>query len=379
VHAAWLSAGTATAGAARAALAATTSVQDGVAGRAGGASPVSGIFWDPPDHADLAQPGQVRPFPTVDLAALARKGVEAPELLCDGLLYRRGLHSLAGPPESGKSTIAYWWTLQLLAQGLPVMLLDEEAGREQVLDQLLALGATEDHLEHLAYVEFPGRRWDAADRAGLAELLEDHAPALVVVDAAAAFLAVAGQDEDRAGDVTRFYKGVLLQAARSGPAVVVLDHVPKDHRNGRYARGSGGKLAAVDVAYMVEAVLPFTRQQSGRLSLVVAKDRRGYLHRAFDVDVEVEPGVLALRMHRATAASDPALVGLAPSGRKVLVVLRAAAGQQLTIAQIGDAVADTFGHGLRRPTLSEQLQRLSARHLVDGEQGDGKQKRWWAL
>ena len=237
--------------------------------------------------------GEARPFPRVDLAALARAGIAPPELVCSGLLYRGGLHSLAGPPDSGKSTLLYVWTLELLAAGATVVLLDEEAGRELATEKLLALGAGPELLARLVYVEFPARTWDAADRAGLASLLAEVRPALVGFDSAGAFLGQAGLRENDAPDVTAFYKGVLLPAARtSGAAVVVLDHVTKAEDAGRYARGSGAKLQLVDVAFMVEPVRAFTRGQSGLLRLSVSKDRRGWLARAHEVRVEVDAGRL---------------------------------------------------------------------------------------
>src|SRR6266571_4988913 len=90
---------------------------------------------------------------------------------------------------------------------------------------LLALGATPELLDRLVYVEFPARGWDDADRHGLTDLLAEVRPALVGFDSAGAFLAQAGWRENDAPDVTGFYKGVLLPAARtSHAAVVVLDH-----------------------------------------------------------------------------------------------------------------------------------------------------------
>jgi hypothetical protein len=219
-----------------------------------------------------ADPAAARPFVPVDLAELARQGVPAPEMVCHGLLYRGGLHSLAGPPDAGKSTLLYLWALELLDQGERVVLLDEESGREQVTEKLLALGATPDLLgpDHLIYQDFPARTWDPADQQALAELLDRTRPALVGLDSAGAFLAVAGLSENESEHVTGFYKAVLLHAARTwNTAVVVLDHQGKSDEAGRYARGSGAKLALVDVHLRVEAVVPFSRSQSGLLKLLV--------------------------------------------------------------------------------------------------------------
>src|SRR6266516_5324204 len=88
-----------------------------------------------------------RPFVTVDLVELATAGVPAPELLCHGLLYRGALHSLAGPPDAGKSTLLYLWLAELLAAGHPAALIDEESGREATVEKFLALGIDPAHLQ----------------------------------------------------------------------------------------------------------------------------------------------------------------------------------------------------------------------------------------
>jgi len=340
--------------------------------------------------------GEARPFPRVDLAALARAGVPEPERVCSGLLYRGGLHSLAGPPDSGKSTLLYVWTLELLAAGAAVVLLDEEAGRELVTEKLLALGATPALLDpaRLVYAEFPARAWDAADRRGLAALLGEVRPALVGFDSAGAFLAQAGLRENDAPDVTALYKGVLLPAARtSGAAVVVLDHVTKQEDAGRYARGSGAKLGLVDVAFMVEPITPFTRTASGLLRLRVAKDRRGWLHRAHEVRVDVEDGQLALAITPeaidpaggtegalTSVDHDPAVrrADLGPAARKLLEAMREL-GRPATWGELVDQVKARHHHGLRRPTVSTNLNKLARAGLADSEAGDGDGKRWWAL
>jgi hypothetical protein len=329
---------------------------------------------------------QARPFPRVDLATLARVGIAPPELVCSGLLYRGGLHSLAGPPDSGKSTLLYVWTLEMLAAGASVVLLDEEAGRELATEKLLALGAAPELLDRLVYIEFPARTWDTPDRRGLAALVDQVRPALVGFDSAGAFLGQAGLRENDAPDVTAFYKGVLLPTARqSHAAVVVLDHVTKQEDAGRYARGSGAKLQLVDVAFMVEPVRAFTRQQSGLLRLTVAKDRRGWLARAHEVRVEVDAGRLEVGIAPAggqvdSIVDDPALAGLdlSPAALKLLAVLRAAEGTPLTRRELVDRVAERYGHGLARPTVSSALNELAKAGLADGEEDRARhgEKRW---
>jgi AAA domain len=327
--------------------------------------------------AVVLEPAEARPLPTVDLAELARKGIDPPELVCDRLLYRSCLHSLAGQPDGGKSTLAAWWTLGLAAQGLAVVVVDVEAGPEQVTEKLLALGADPDHLERLAYVHYPGARWDAADLAGLHDLAGRIRPALVLVDSIGVALAQAGKDENHVAEVEPLYSALLALARDHRAAVVLLDHVPKDGKGGRYARGSGAKLQLVDVALVVDVLQPFSRRQSGRLRLHVSKDRRGYLARDHDIRVEVEDGRMALNI----TALDPTAPGdtdsLPPAAVKTLAALRGRDEPQ-TIRELGDRMKRETGRALTGPTLRKQLNLLADHGLADSAGHPGKPKRWWA-
>src|SRR5215468_3102105 len=69
-------------------------------------------------------PEPARPFARYDLGSLLASGVPPPRLLCGGLLYAGGLHTLTGPPDAGKTTIALWCALRLLAQGCTVAMFD---------------------------------------------------------------------------------------------------------------------------------------------------------------------------------------------------------------------------------------------------------------
>jgi len=327
----------------------------------------------------ILQLRESRHLPTVDLAELARKGVDPPELVCDRLLYRGCLHSLAGPPEAGKSTLAYWWALDLLAKGQRVLVVDVEAGPEQVTEKLLALGAKPDDLEHLTYVHYPGARWDAADLAGLRELVAQAPTPLVLFDSIGVALAQAGKDENHVGEVQPLYSALLEDARDHQAAVVMLDHVAKAGNGGRYARGSGAKLQLVDVALMVDVVQPFNREQSGRLRLHVSKDRRGYLARNHDVRVAVDDG----RMTLTVAAVDPVAAdsdgaSLPPAAVKALAALRGKDAPQ-TVKELGDRMKQETGKALTWPTMRKALNLLAELGFAEGRGDSGKPKRWWAL
>jgi hypothetical protein len=124
---------------------------------------------------------------------------------------------------------------------------------------------------------------------------------------------------------------------------------------------------------MVDPIRAFSRQQPGLLKLTVTKDRRGYLHHAHEVRVDVEDGVMALTFERVAVEQDaPDLAGLSPAAPKVLEVLRASESSSPSRPS-PDGVTARFGHGLQRTTASEALKDLSERHLADGEGGrEGK-------
>ena len=240
-----------------------------------------------------------RPLREFDLAALVRDGVPPPDLLCGDLLYAGGLHSISGPPDCGKTTIALWWMLRHVRAGHPVVFLDEEGGAELIAEKLIALGATPEDAEMIRYYPFPARAWAPYDVIVLRELLDDIKPGIVLWDSSAAFLSRAGLDENSAADVTKFWAQVLTPVAREhGIAVLVIDHDTKNGEASRFARGSGAKLAATDVAFkvaIVQAVRPHHQRRPAhaghqgppRLAAPPLGDRRERRRRA-----------CALRLHR---------------------------------------------------------------------------------
>jgi hypothetical protein len=85
---------------------------------------------------------------------------------------------------------------------------------------------------------------------------------------------VKGNDDD---DVARWFVTFPKFLARRGPAVIIVDHVPKDpNAPSRFMIGSQRKTAAIDGAsYRIEAVKVPSRDTDGLLKVIVAKDRHG--------------------------------------------------------------------------------------------------------
>lgn len=311
-----------------------------------------------------------------DLAGLVRDGVPPPDLLCGDLLYAGGLHSIAGPPDCGKTTIALWWMLRHIRAGGTVAFLDEEGGDELVAEKLIALGATPEEAGQIRYFPFPARSWNPYDVMILRELLDTIKPGIVLWDSSAAFLSRAGLDENSAADVTRFWSVVLTPIAREhGSAVLVVDHDTKNGEASRFARGSGAKLAATDVAFKVSIVQAFDRTTNGVLRMQVTKDRRGWLHRWHEIGVNTGSGMrLVFTETSPDGEGLPADQKLTPADRKVQEALT---DMPSTAREITDRIVAAHGHGLKRQTLSESLNKLLRGGAADRlDQGAGRAALW---
>jgi len=206
---------------------------------------------------------------------------DRPTLLCreDGqrLLYRSALNEIHSEPGGGKTWVALSVVKALLDVADPVLYLDFESTARAMAVRLAALGVTAELVRPLAYIPAAGAFQDA-DVAWLMECITSCGVQLVVVDSLGEALAFAGDGNDDA-TVARWLATVVRPLARAGAAVLLLDHVTKAAEGrGRFPIGSQRKLAAVDgVAYSLEVVQPWARDRSGLASLVVAKDRPGWI------------------------------------------------------------------------------------------------------
>lgn len=296
-------------------------------------------------------------YKTTSLSARMKAGVPKPRLICGGQLYRGALHCIAGPPDSGKTTLVLSWIQQLLMDGEHVLFLDEESGPDIVTEKLSALGASINELDRLVYCPFPGRVWSDKDVTGLLEMVADVKPALVLFDSSAVFLARAGADENTASGVTNWWSRVLSPIAREhGAAVVVVDHDGKSTADTRFARGSSAKLAAVDVMIKVNLVRAFTRAQSGELKLTVSKDRRGYLHRTWSVEVVTGSGVIVFGFSKTDApnATDTS----AWSRDRTAVYEALSPAVPMNYHDLNDSIHKSRGYRMTRVALVAELEAL---------------------
>ena len=192
------------------------------------------------------------------------------------LLYPGRRHAFAGEPESCKTWLALLAVAEVLTDDGVVLYLDFEDNPASVVHRLLALGVKRDHISTgLAYVR-PDSRLDDVGRYTLDQVL-DRAPRLVVVDGVTEALATFGLDLTSNSDIAQFAVQLTKPLADTGAAVLELDHLTKSRDGrGRYAIGAQHKLAGLDgAAYLLEIVQPFGHGRTGRVRVLVAKDRLG--------------------------------------------------------------------------------------------------------
>lgn len=193
------------------------------------------------------------------------------------LLYAGKMHVFQAEPSSGKSWIALLAVAEVLAVGGAAAYLDFEDTPTGILRRLLALGASPSAISERFYYTRPVSGFGPAELQHLRKILDRLNPDLVVIDGVGEALSRQGFSEDKADDVVRWTDLLPRMLARTGAAVLMLDHVAKNPEDrGRWARGSGAKLAVVDGAsYQIKVRRPFSRHRPGEIDLVVAKDRPG--------------------------------------------------------------------------------------------------------
>lgn len=348
---------------------------------AAGLSPAQFVPWLP--GAGTAPPAPA--WEEEDMGKLLALGrPQAPELVA-GLLYPEAVHCLAGPPGGGKTTLVTYLMLACLRDGGRVMMLDEESGGQMMRAKLLDLGAVPGEVSPPAftYLPFPSRRWSASDVEDLHAIVAERRPALIVLDSVAAFLAIAGLDENKADDVTGFWQRVLVPLARDfGAAVVAVDHVTKNGDNGGYSRGSGAKKAASDVQFLLEVVTPFNRSQAGmvRLTTSPGKDRPGWLEVAYEI--RVRPGdPMTLEIEKGAASVPDGNVRMKPGKANLLEALEAiaSAAAPATRSQLVDWMVARGDRPLTKQVSNRYLSELADEGFADyaAYPGGKGERMWW--
>jgi hypothetical protein len=191
------------------------------------------------------------------------------------LLYDNRINGFFGDPTSGKTWLAECAAVEVLRNGGRVLWIDYEDNPRGTVERLvLSFELTDDELARFDY-----RNPTSGIGRGLetlaAETLEYR---LAVVDSTGEAMAaggVNGNDDDAAANWFRMLK--QLHALPGQPAILVIDHTPKDPNAPKLSPiASQRKKAAITGAlYRVDTVIPFAKGKSGLVKLTTAKDRNG--------------------------------------------------------------------------------------------------------
>jgi hypothetical protein len=221
------------------------------------------------------------------------------------LLYPGRTHSIFGEPSGGKTWIALVAVAERLQAGEPVLMIDWEDSPQGTTTRLLALGCTPDDLRLLDYRNpVTGLRhgWQAIDT-------DTATWALVVIDSTGEAMAADGVKSNDDGPVAE-WMALAKRLARTGAAVLLLDHVPRNPDNRDMEIGSQRKQASITgCSYRCDTITSPAKGKDGILKLIVRKDRLGNRSKgstAAEVHILEAHGPLRieLRVSEAQAAAD---------------------------------------------------------------------------
>jgi len=190
------------------------------------------------------------------------------------LFYRERINALFGESGGGKSWLAFAAVAEVVRSGERALVADYEDNPAGVAERLVLLGLTDDEIGR---VDYRNPVTGIGKGLGLIEV-EPVTYALIVIDSTGEAMAASATDSNSDGEVAQWFKlAKMMGRLPGGPAVLVLDHVPKDKEApSAFAIGSQRKRAAVTgAAYRVDTLKEPSKGRNGLLKLTVAKDRPG--------------------------------------------------------------------------------------------------------
>jgi len=224
-------------------------------------------------HADLswAATGDI---PEVEPPAWGRRD--------DGiaLWYAGKVNGVFGDPESAKTWLAMQALVEALLDGQRVVLIDiDHNGAVLTVQRLLMLGADSADLSNPDLFRYyaPDDRLELGASIAQAAAFE---PAVAVLDSLGELVPMMGRDSKDNDQITTALRLTAFVLARSGAAVITVDHLPKagESRDSGYAIGGMAKKRAMDGSYIRAEVRKAPAPgQVGKVTLRVAKDRAGRL------------------------------------------------------------------------------------------------------
>ena len=202
--------------------------------------------------------------------------------LADGShwLYAEKTNGLAGESGAGKTWTALRSVASELEDGNAAIYIDLEDNEIGVVGRLLSMGVDPDVLREparFAYIH-PNEGFAHGERF-LEAALEHLKPTLVVIDSTGESMALDGCDPNSDDAVARWFQALPTRIARRGPAVLLLDHMPKASTGAASPIGSQRKRAALSGVQFIQEVkkgMAFAKGTPGEAVLTCTKDRHGH-------------------------------------------------------------------------------------------------------
>jgi hypothetical protein len=199
-----------------------------------------------------------------------------------GLWYDGKRHYVSAPTESIKTLFVMAIGLNAIRAGRTIAVIDFEMGPQATRRLLVDLGATDDELATVYYVQ-P----EAAPTPADLDTIIDANIDLVVIDAAPGAYDVSGLDDNARKDAEKFARQWITRLWKADVTTVVVDHVTKAAEGrGKYAIGSERKVGQVDVHLGLEVVgTPLTRGGLAWSRSASTKTAAGFLHRPYAAEI----------------------------------------------------------------------------------------------
>ena len=224
--------------------------------------------WDVYEKAEEKQRAERELLGLVDLAELMREGIAEPEMLVGDLLVRGEHHLMYGTKESGKTWLALWSAVLVMAKNHEkVIWVDKEMGRRNIARCFITLNVPEGLIDdYFTYCEFPTLDCSAKSVTLWRALLEAEKPALVVVDAQTEVLADANLKENIGTDIETWMQAYITPARRVGVATLMIDRTGHSDTD----RASQGAAAKVELSVVKREA--FSRENVGTVEVTETKN-----------------------------------------------------------------------------------------------------------
>jgi len=238
----------------------------------------------PGSHPYIREPGTAL---YVDIASLLNGTMPEPPkpgslTRDDGnkIFYRGQFNHIIGDPESGKTWLCLAAAAESLSEGGTALVIDiDHNGPASTTTRLLTLGAPEtalSNLQRFRYVEPE----DATHLLNVVQDVADWKPRVVVLDSIGELLPMFGASSNSPDDFTRIHQLVIKPLARTGAAVLGIDHLAKNEASRAMgATGTAAKNRAVGGVSVRVTVGEdrFVPGHGGSAFVRVVKDRHGGL------------------------------------------------------------------------------------------------------